>query len=77
MPWGFLLEGHAYWHLLTGLGGYYYITYGKWCEIRILYAVTKLMMDCPPQAYIYAAFWIGKRMSMNWSGHQDLRPCRA
>lgn len=29
MPWGFLLEGHAYWHLLTGLGGYYYITYGK------------------------------------------------
>ncbi|KAF8469040.1 ceramidase [Kalaharituber pfeilii] len=28
MPWGFLLEGHAHWHLLTGLGGYYYITYG-------------------------------------------------
>ena len=34
MPWGFLLEGHAYWHLLTGLGGYYYITYGKWCGIK-------------------------------------------
>jgi len=28
MPWGFLLEGHAYWHLLTGLSGYYIITYG-------------------------------------------------
>lgn len=29
MPWGFLFEGHAYWHLLTGMGGYYYITYGE------------------------------------------------
>ncbi|KAF8459148.1 ceramidase [Terfezia claveryi] len=28
MPWGFVLEGHAHWHLLTGLGGYFYITYG-------------------------------------------------
>lgn len=28
MPWGFLLEGHGLWHLLSGLSGYYYITYG-------------------------------------------------
>ncbi|RPA85718.1 alkaline phytoceramidase [Ascobolus immersus RN42] len=28
LPWGFVLEGHGWWHLLTGLGGYYYIVYG-------------------------------------------------
>ncbi|KAI5810114.1 alkaline ceramidase-like protein [Peziza echinospora] len=28
LPWGFFLEGHGHWHLLSGLGGYYYITYG-------------------------------------------------
>ena len=34
MPWGFALEGHAHWHLLTGLGGYFYITYGKGSKNR-------------------------------------------
>ncbi|OLN92899.1 Alkaline ceramidase 3 [Colletotrichum chlorophyti] len=29
LPWGVLLEGHAWWHLLTGLA-YYYITWGIW-----------------------------------------------
>lgn len=27
MPWGFLLEGHGWWHLLTGYGVYFYIVY--------------------------------------------------
>ncbi|KAK6212998.1 alkaline phytoceramidase [Colletotrichum tabaci] len=37
LPWGALLEGHAWWHLMTGIGGmdymslpYYYITWGIW-----------------------------------------------
>ena len=25
MPWGFFLEGHGWWHLMTGLGAYCYI----------------------------------------------------
>ena len=25
LPWGILLEGHGWWHLMTGLGAYYYI----------------------------------------------------
>ncbi|KIV86887.1 hypothetical protein, variant [Exophiala sideris] len=25
MPWGFVLEGHGWWHLMTGLGAYCYI----------------------------------------------------
>lgn len=28
MPWGFLLEGHAWWHILTGYGAYCYIVWG-------------------------------------------------
>jgi dihydroceramidase len=29
LPWGVLLEGHGWWHLMTGMGAYCYI--GKWC----------------------------------------------
>jgi dihydroceramidase len=28
MPWGFLLEGHGWWHLMTGIGAYAYIVWG-------------------------------------------------
>lgn len=28
MPWGFLLEGHGWWHLMTGIGAYDYIVWG-------------------------------------------------
>jgi dihydroceramidase len=28
MPWGFLLEGHGWWHLMTGWGAYCYIVWG-------------------------------------------------
>ncbi|KAK1975507.1 alkaline phytoceramidase [Colletotrichum cereale] len=30
LPWGAVLEGHAWWHLMTGIGAYYYITWGIW-----------------------------------------------
>lgn len=30
LPWGLLLEGHGWWHLMTGLGAYYYINWGIW-----------------------------------------------
>ncbi|KAF2018827.1 alkaline ceramidase-like protein [Aaosphaeria arxii CBS 175.79] len=30
MPWGFLLEGHGWWHLMTGIGAYFYIVWGIW-----------------------------------------------
>ncbi|KAF2704531.1 alkaline ceramidase-like protein [Pleomassaria siparia CBS 279.74] len=30
MPWGFLLEGHGWWHVGTGIGAYYYIVWGIW-----------------------------------------------
>ena len=30
MPWGFLLEGHGWWHLMTGTGAYFYLVWGIW-----------------------------------------------
>ncbi|KAJ8116732.1 hypothetical protein OPT61_g1908 [Boeremia exigua] len=30
MPWGFVLEGHGWWHLMTGTGAYFYIVWGIW-----------------------------------------------
>ena len=30
LPWGILLEGHGWWHILTGTGAYFYITWGIW-----------------------------------------------
>ncbi|KAL8841710.1 MAG: hypothetical protein Q9176_003105 [Flavoplaca citrina] len=30
LPWGIILEGHGWWHLLTGIGAYYYLVWGIW-----------------------------------------------
>lgn len=30
LPWGILLEGHGWWHIMTGTGAYFYITWGIW-----------------------------------------------
>ncbi|KAK2760825.1 hypothetical protein FQN54_002063 [Arachnomyces sp. PD_36] len=30
LPWGIFLEGHGWWHLMTGVGAYLYIVWGIW-----------------------------------------------
>lgn len=30
LPWGILLEGHGWWHIMTGIGSYYYIVWAIW-----------------------------------------------
>jgi dihydroceramidase len=30
LPWGIFLEGHGWWHLMTGTGAYFYIVWGTW-----------------------------------------------
>ncbi|KAF2813221.1 alkaline ceramidase-like protein [Mytilinidion resinicola] len=30
LPWGLLLEGHGWWHIMTGVGAYFYIQWGIW-----------------------------------------------
>ncbi|OAK98927.1 alkaline ceramidase-like protein [Phaeosphaeriaceae sp. SRC1lsM3a] len=37
MPWGFVLEGHGWWHLMTGTGAYFYIVWGIWLRHHLNY----------------------------------------
>ncbi|QSZ30203.1 hypothetical protein DSL72_004723 [Monilinia vaccinii-corymbosi] len=30
LPWGLILEGHGWWHLMTGIGSYFYLVWGIW-----------------------------------------------
>ncbi|KAJ5679410.1 hypothetical protein N7462_007654 [Penicillium macrosclerotiorum] len=30
LPWGIFLEGHGWWHIMTGIGAYLYIIWGIW-----------------------------------------------
>ncbi|KAE8391381.1 ceramidase [Aspergillus alliaceus] len=30
LPWGLFLEGHGWWHVMTGIGAYLYIIWGIW-----------------------------------------------
>ncbi|KAI8957055.1 putative alkaline phytoceramidase [Daldinia sp. FL1419] len=30
LPWAIILEGHAWWHLMTGIGAYFYIIWRIW-----------------------------------------------
>lgn len=32
LPWAAVLEGHAWWHIFTGLGAYYFIIWRVWLE---------------------------------------------
>ena len=35
LPWGVVLEGHGWWHFLTGVGAYYYVVWGIWLRVCI------------------------------------------
>ncbi|KAH9883719.1 ceramidase [Xylariomycetidae sp. FL2044] len=32
LPWALLLEGHGWWHLMTGVGAYFYIVWRIWIQ---------------------------------------------
>ncbi|KAK9472471.1 ceramidase [Dipodascopsis tothii] len=36
MPLGFLLEGHGWWHILTGLGVYYYLVFLEYLRVCLM-----------------------------------------
>ncbi|KAI1327569.1 alkaline phytoceramidase [Xylariaceae sp. FL0255] len=33
LPWAIVLEGHAWWHLMTGIGAYFYIMWRVWIHM--------------------------------------------
>ncbi|KAK9452417.1 ceramidase [Limtongia smithiae] len=36
MPYGFILEGHGWWHILTGLGVYYYLVFLEYLRVCLI-----------------------------------------
>ncbi|KAI1180555.1 alkaline dihydroceramidase [Nemania sp. FL0916] len=64
LPWAVLLEGHAWWHLMTGIGAYYYIVWRIWIQRcldgdedkfrlywpSVLYTPEVIPVDYPPSA---------------------------
>ncbi|KAI0997496.1 hypothetical protein K3495_g10691 [Podosphaera aphanis] len=47
LPWGLLLEGHGWWHLMTGLGSYYYLTWGVWLRYCLSEQQDKFVLYWP------------------------------
>ena len=47
LPWGILLEGHGWWHLMTGYGAYFYIVWGIWLRHNLNGDQDKYMLRWP------------------------------
>ncbi|KAE8870249.1 hypothetical protein PTNB29_00593 [Pyrenophora teres f. teres] len=69
MPWGFVLEGHGWWHLMTGTGAYFYIVWGVWLRHCLNYRQDEYELDWPK-------YWtmpqVIKRQSANGSRKKEL-----
>ena len=47
LPWGIILEGHGWWHLMTGTGAYYYIMWAIWLRHCLNGRQDEYHMDWP------------------------------
>ena len=47
LPWGILLEGHGWWHLMTGYGAYFYIVWGIWLRHNLNGDQDRYRLDWP------------------------------
>jgi dihydroceramidase len=45
LPWGIFLEGHGWWHIMTGIGSYYYIVWAIWLRICLNGAQDTFMLN--------------------------------
>ncbi|KAK3311191.1 ceramidase [Chaetomium strumarium] len=48
LPWSVLLEGHGWWHILTGLGAYHMILWRVWLERCLDGSEGEFMLDWVP-----------------------------
>lgn len=69
MPWGFVLEGHGWWHLMTGTGAYYYIVWGVWLRHCLNYRQDEYEL-------VWPNFWtvpdVVRRHSIATGGKKEL-----
>lgn len=49
LPWSAMLEGHGWWHILTGLGGYYFISWRVWLQRCLDGDEKEFMLKWPSQ----------------------------
>jgi dihydroceramidase len=47
LPWGILLEGHGWWHLMTGIGSYFYIVWAIWLRHCLNERQDEYVLDWP------------------------------
>jgi dihydroceramidase len=70
MPWGFLLEGHGWWHLMTGTGAYFYIVWGIWLRHCLNGRQDEYALRWP---WWYSLPAIVRRESQAGDGHVNVR----
>lgn len=47
LPWGILLEGHGWWHIMTGVGSYFYIVWAIWLRYCMTQSQDKYALNWP------------------------------
>ncbi|KAG0649544.1 Alkaline ceramidase [Hyphodiscus hymeniophilus] len=47
LPWGILLEGHGWWHIMTGIGSYFYIVWAIWLRLCLSEKQDEYMLNWP------------------------------
>jgi len=47
LPWGILLEGHGWWHVMTGIGSYFYIVWAIWLRLCLNGKQDEYRLDWP------------------------------
>ncbi|KAF2869824.1 ceramidase [Massariosphaeria phaeospora] len=69
MPWGFFLEGHGWWHLMTGTGAYFYIVWGIYLRHCLNYKQDDYKLDWPGWTALPA---VVRRQKLDAYEHADV-----
>lgn len=51
LPWGILLEGHGWWHIMTGVGSYFYIVWAIWLRYCMTQSQDEYALNWPSVAF--------------------------
>lgn len=69
LPWGVLLEGHGWWHLMTGTGAYYYIMWAIWLRHCLNGRQEEFYMDWPHVWNLPAVMKMVGTQNKVWNGN--------
>ncbi|KAI9883222.1 MAG: hypothetical protein M1823_005015 [Watsoniomyces obsoletus] len=69
LPWGILLEGHGWWHFMTGLGAYYYIVWGIWLRHCLNHREDEFKLEWPSAFFSLPQVVRADHVPMNGQAH--------